>query len=121
MQNHTIIQHQKPCLYSISWTLPAELQQHLVGHPAPQQTTKPTKTEKYRYNIFSSTVQKIFAFFTSQLQRNYNVRIHNSKMMEIDPINKLKKLSKSPCTFTSSIYLFYYPASARSIIITISV
>lgn len=62
MQNHTIIQHQKPCLYSISWTLPAELQLHLVGRPAQQQTTKPTKTEKYRYNIFSFTVQKNLHF-----------------------------------------------------------
>ena len=44
---------------------------------------------------------------------------YNSKMMEIDPINTLMKLSKSLCTFTASVYLFYSSASARSIIITI--
>ena len=44
---------------------------------------------------------------------------YNSKMMEIDPINTLMKLSKSLCTFTDSVYLFYSSASARSIIITI--
>ena len=39
--------------------------------------------------------------------------------MQIDPINKLMKLSKSICTFTAFVYLFYYPSPARSIIITI--
>ena len=44
---------------------------------------------------------------------------YSSKMMKIDPINTLMKLSKSLCTFTASVYLFYSSASARSIIITI--
>ena len=39
--------------------------------------------------------------------------------MEIDPINKLNKLSKSPCPFPAAVHSFYYPASAHSIIITI--
>ena len=94
VQNHTIIQHQKPFFYSISWTLPAELQQHLVGRPAPQQTTKPTKTEKYRYNIFSFTVQKIFAFCPSQLQRNYNGPWYGMDIFWNRPILKWWKLTQ---------------------------
>jgi len=118
VQNHTIIQHQKPCLCSISWTLPAELQQHLVGRPAQQQTTKPRKVEKYTYNTLQKNrkvyIQHIFIYCSKYLHfspHNYEeIMLYNSKMMEIDPINKLKKLSKSPCTFPASVHLFYYPA-----------
>ena len=49
---------------------------------------------------------------------NEVVILYNSKMMEIDPIDKFMKLSKSLYTFTASI-MFYCPTSARNIIITI--
>ena len=58
--------------------------------------------------------------YLRQVLHNYKevIMSYNSKLIEIHPINKLMKLSKSLCTFTASVYLFYYQASARSIIIT---
>lgn len=74
------------------------------------------KTVLYLRLLFSFSYRSKYLHFLLHNDREVKM-LYNYKMIKVDSRNKFKKLSKPLCTFTVSVYLFYYPACDRSITI----
>ena len=109
-KKHTHTHQNKPCRTNKNYLQDRALYLIITD---PQPSILPVWIHHYPQHIYCS---KYLHF--SLHKYNEVVILYNSKMMEIDPIDKFMKLSKSLYTFTASI-IFYCPTSDRNIIITI--